>query len=387
MAHNPNPPKPQPETIPPQQVAASPSPFPPGQPILIYRKRSTGLLLMMLFLLLFSVLFNVWIYGKYQKQFSPKAKAVEAFYSGNALAKDKIAIIRIQGTIMPPFTERTLAQLEQAQKDPAVKGVLLTIDSPGGLVADSHQIYHQLQKLRQEGQKPVYVAMKRIAASGGYYVAMGAGPEAQIFAEPTTWTGSIGVIIPHYDVSGLAASWNIKSTPLKTGKFKDALSPFREPSPEERALWGEILNESFEKFLTVIDENRPQLVIRKTDEPTAPGNPEVVENHLALVPADAKADDPVNLATGRIFTANQALKNGLVDAIGYEADALAALQEKIGLEEARVVTYQSPVTLLETLLGLGKAQAPEEQEQARLDAAVPQAMYYFSWVPPALPFP
>jgi protease-4 len=382
-SHNPKPQTPKDAA---SQASAKTSPFPEGQPVLVYRKRSTGLILVILFLLLGSVLFNVWIYGKYQKQFSPENKAVEKFYSGSALAPEKIAIIRIQGTIMPPFTERTLAQLEQAQKDPAVKGVLLTIDSPGGLVADSHKIYHQLLKLREEG-KPVYVAMKRIAASGGYYVAMGAGPEGQIFAEPTTWTGSIGVIIPHYDVSGLAKSWNIKSTPLKTGKFKDALSPFREPSPEERAVWGEILNESFEKFLTVIDENRPQLAIRRTEEPTAPENPEVIENHLSLVPADAKADDPVNLSTGRIFTASQALKYGMVDTIGYEGDALAALKEKLGIEEARVITYQSPVTLLEMMLGLGKAQSAEEKVQARLDAAVPQAMYYFSWVPPALPMP
>jgi protease-4 len=368
-------------------VPASPSPFPPGQPILVYRKRSTGLLLVLAFLLLASVVANLWLYGKYQKQFSPRNKAVETFFSGNALASDKIAIIRIQGTIMPPFTERILAQLEAAQKDEAVKGVLLTIDSPGGLVADSHQIYHQLQKLREEGGKPVYVAMKRIAASGGYYVAMGAGPEGQIFAEPTTWTGSIGVIIPHYDVSGLAESWNIKSTPLKTGKFKDALSPFREPSAEERAVWAEILNESFEKFLTVIDENRTQLTIRKTLEPTAPNNPEVVVNHLSLVPENAQADDPVNLSTGQIFTASNALKHGMIDAIGFEADALDALKEKLGLEEARVITYKSPVTLWEMVLGLGQAQAPEEREQARLDAAVPQAMYYFSWVPPALPMP
>ena len=385
MPQTPTNPKPSPGNESSPKASSNPLPFPPGQPVLVYRKRSTGLLLFFVVLLLMSVLVNFWLFGKYQEYFSPSNKATETFFSGNAESKDKVAIIRIQGTIMPPFTERILEQLEQAQKDSAVKGVLLTIDSPGGLVADSHQIYHQLTELRET--KPVYVAMKRIAASGGYYVAMGAGPEGKIFAEPTTWTGSIGVIIPRYDVSGLADSWNIKSVPLKTGKFKDALSPFRELSPGERAIWGEILNESFEKFLTVIDENRQQLAIRKTEAPTAEGDPEVVVNHLALVPADAKPDDPVNLATGRIFTATAALANGMVDEIGFEEDALAALKEKVGLEEARVVTYQSPVTLWEALLGFGKAQAPEEKQQAKLDAAVPQAMYYFSWVPPALPMP
>ena len=81
--------------------------------------------------------------------------------------------------------------------------MLLRIDSPGGLVADSHQIYHALNELREAVEMPVYVSMARIAASGGYYIAMGAGPDGKIFAEPTTWTGSIGVMIPHYDVTGL----------------------------------------------------------------------------------------------------------------------------------------------------------------------------------------
>jgi hypothetical protein len=76
-----------------------------------------------------------------------------------------------------------------------------------------------------------------------------------------------------------------------------------------------------------------------------------------------------------------------VDEIGFEEEALKQLQEKLGLEEARVVSYESPITLWEALLGFGKAQAPEHKQQARLDSAVPQAMYYFSWVPPALPWP
>jgi protease IV len=340
-----------------------------------------------MFLLVISVLANFWLFGKYQKYFSSDKDVVESFHSGSAFAPDKIAIIRVHGTIMPPLTERLLDQIEQAQKDDAVKGVLLTIDSPGGLVADSHQIYHQLQKLQGEHQKPVFVAMKRLAASGGYYIAMGAGPQGKIFAEPTTWTGSIGVIIPRYDVSGLAESWHIKSSPLKTGKYKDALSPFRELSEGEREIWSEILNESFEKFLTVIDENRPQLTIHKTDEPKQVDDPEVVPNGLELVAVDAQGQSKANLATGRIFTANQALANGLVDEIGFEDEALAQLQEHLGLEEVRIVNYKSPVSLWEALLGLGKAQAPEQKQQTRLDAAVPQAMYYFSWVPPALPMP
>ncbi len=364
------------EPISPKHVAANPP-----------RKRRLGILFVLFFLLMFSFLANLWLYGKYQTYFSSDNKATESFHSGDAFAKDKIAIIRVEGTIMPPMTERILDQIDQAGKDDAVKGVLLKIDSPGGLVADSHEIYHRLKKLRQENKKPIFVAMKRLAASGGYYVAMGAGPEGKIFVEPTTWTGSIGVIIPRYDISGLAENWNIKSAPLKTGQFKDALSPFRELTKAERAVWGEILNESYASFLNVIDENRTQLTVRKKTGPAPTNDPDLVANTLELVTAKAKDEEKTNLATGQIFTATQAIEKGLVDEIGFEEEALDQLKEQLGLEEVRVVVYESPVTLWEALLGLGKAQAPEQKHQAALDALVPRAMYYFSWVPPALPLP
>lgn len=382
---NPTPPEPNqtPQTASSQGHQPKRSTAPPEQP---RKKRRWGLRIVILVLGV-SVMANIVMYTNFREYFTASDDPIEKFHSGEKLAAEKIAIIRVEGTIMPPMTERILKQIEQAEEDEAVKGVLLTIDSPGGLVADSHQIYHALGKLRAESEKPVYVAMKRLAASGGYYIAMGAGPEGKIFAEPTTWTGSIGVIIPRYDISGLADEWKIKSAPLKTGKFKDALSPFRELSPEERDIWGEILNESFARFLNVIDENRPALEIRETDEPTAPDDPEVVPNKMELVSAKPEADEPTNLATGRIFTAAAAETAGLVDEIGFEEEAITQLKEKLGLEKARVVTYKSPVTLWETLLGFSRSQAPEQKKQARLDAAVPQAMYYFSWVPPAIPTP
>ncbi|MCA9070050.1 MAG: signal peptide peptidase SppA, partial [Planctomycetaceae bacterium] len=357
-----------PQPTPPKNDASKAPPPPP-------RKKPRWGLRILIVLLALSVLANFVLYANFQEYFTAGNEPIEKFHSGNALASDKIAIIRVQGTIMPPMTERLIKQIKHTQEDGSVKGVLLTIDSPGGLVADSHQIYHELQKLVNDSKKPVYVAMKRLAASGGYYIAMGAGPEAKIFAEPTTWTGSIGVIIPRYDVSGLADDWHIKSVPLKTGKFKDALSPFRPLTDEERELWGEILNESFAKFLTVIDENRTTLTIRKTDAPTAGDDPSVVPNQMELISEKTDVQEKTNLATGRIFTADQAIKAGLVDEIAFEEDALKQLQDKLELEDPRIVIYETPVSLWETLMGLGKAQEPEQKQQARLDASVPQAMY------------
>src|SRR4029077_5357237 len=120
----------------------------------------------------------------------------------------------VNGTIMPPFTKRILQSIDHAKDDKHVKGVVLVVDSPGGLVSDSHQIYHRLKELGKT--KPIFVSMKSLAASGGYYVSMGAGEEGRIFAEPTTWTGSIGVIMPRYEVVELAKKVGIDSKPLKT---------------------------------------------------------------------------------------------------------------------------------------------------------------------------
>ena len=254
-----------------------------------------------------SIMANVGLYSAYRQYFSLSDPPHERFQSGSATATEKIAILKAESTIMPPFTERLIHQIERAKEDKDVKGVLLVIDSPGGLVTDSHEIYHQLQKLQKE--KPVYVQMKRMAASGGYYIAMGAGPTAKIFAEPTTWTGSIGVILPRYDLSKLAQTYGVASDPLKTGKFKDALNPLRPLSDDERNLWQGIINQSFEKFISVIDDNRDGL----------------------------DRDAVKELATGQVYTADDAIQNKLVDEIGYQEDSLASLKEKLGLKDPRVI--------------------------------------------------
>ena len=296
----------------------------------------------------FSLLFNVSLFSAYREYFASTEPPQERFHSGESAASDKIAVLTVDGTIMPPFTERLLKQIEHVGKDDKVKGVLLVVDSPGGLVADSHQIYHRLKELIVK--KPVFVQMKRIAASGGYYIAMGAGPEGRIFAEPTTWTGSIGVIIPHYDVSKLADKLGVVSSPLKTGEFKDALSPFRELTDNEKKLWERILDQSYQKFISIIDENRTGL----------------------------DAEGVKTLATGQIFTADDALANKLVDEIGYEEDSLKALQTKLGLTSVRVVKYEAQTTLLEQLMGM-QSKAQVDPWKAILEASVPRAMYHCSW--------
>lgn len=299
-----------------------------------------------------SIMANLGMFAAFRDYFAATEPPIERFHSGDETTSDRLVILSASGTIMPPLTDRLIKQIERAAEHDAVKGVLLTVDSPGGFVADSHQIYHALTKL--SAKKPVFVQMRRMAASGGYYIAMGAGPNAKIYAEPTTWTGSIGVIIPRYDISELAKKFGVDADPLKTGEFKDALSPFRPLSDAEREVWTNILDQSYEQFVDIIASNRPN-----------------------LDSAQVKT-----LATGQIYTAKDAKANGLVDEIGFEEDAIAALKTTAGLTKARIVTYHHPAGLLDVLMGNSQAQSNIDPFKVVLEASVPRAMFYCSWFPP-----
>jgi protease-4 len=301
-------------------------------------------------LLLMSVLLNIVLTASVASRSASANGPMETHVSGTVGA-GKLAIIEFSGTIMPPLTERWLKTIETIQQDSSIDGVLLRIDSPGGLVADSHQIYHALNELREAVDMPVYVSMARIAASGGYYIAMGAGQEGKIFAEPTTWTGSIGVMIPHYDVSGLGEQLGIDSSPLTTGPYKDSLNPFKELSDGEKEVWEAIMTDAFDQFKGVIKAGRAGL------------------DEAAIA----------ELATGQVYTAKQSLANGLIDEIGFEDDALAALAEKVGLDDPQIVKFEYPPTLTELLLGRFQQPAVSNPWQLLLEAGVPKAMYLCGW--------
>ncbi len=327
----------------------APPPHAPPPPPPPPRSRK-WLVRLLVFLLLLSLLMNFTQTVAFQ-QYAAGERPYEKFHSGDLIARDKIARLEISGVIMPPHTDRWLKAIQKISDDKAVKGVVLIIDSPGGLVADSHQIYHRLQKLSE--QKPIVVSMKRLAASGGYYVAMGAGPKAKLFVEPTTWVGSIGVIVPRYDVSELAKEWGVKSEPLVTGPLKNALDPLNPMKPEEEAVWKAIIDDAFTRFVDVIASGR------------------------------AKLDDTAirALATGQIYTAKQGLENGLVDVVGYDDDATEDLKNQLGLKSVRVVEYQFPSGLFDLLSAGGESSAGADPLRRLFDANVPRAMYLFGWRP------
>lgn len=300
-------------------------------------------------LLMMSAFLNLMLLSSHSET---PGKYYEEFVSGDEQSDDRIAVISISGTIMPPYTERTLKMLELASKDDDVKGVILSIDSPGGFVADSHQIYRQVKKLAEK--KPIYVSMKRMAASGGVYVAMGVGEKGKLFAEPTTWTGSIGVIIPRYDISALAEKFGVKSDSMTTGPFKDSMNPLKPLSEADRALWDAIIKDSFDRFVTIVDECRKPL-----DEPTV----------------------RTKLATGQVFTATQAKDFGLIDDIKFEDEVAELMQADLKLSKVRVVKYQHQATLADIFLGNVTARESDQVWQKIMDASVPRALYYCSWLP------
>lgn len=306
---------------------------------------------LVMFVLFISIMLNFQLVALNTTLNTETASVQEVHHSGDEEAEAKIVRIVVSGTIMAPFTEEVIEAIKEASKKEDVKGVVLVVDSPGGLVTDSHQIYHELKKLSEK--KPIYVSMKDMAASGGYYISMGIGTKGKIYAEPTTWTGSIGVILPRYNAQEMAQKLGVEPEPIRTGPLKGSLSPFRDMTEEERLVWNEIIDDSFQRFLSVIADNR--------------------EN---LEKADVAA-----LATGQVYTATQAKANGLVDEIGFEEDVIEALKKQLGLEQVNVVTYTGPPTLMDVLMGNVQANSPQEQWRSLMEMTVPKAMYYCSWMP------
>lgn len=305
--------------------------------------------------------------ASYRSYFSPPGGPQEKFHSLNGEATDKIAVLRIEGGIIDSdgFVKQ---QIDRIRDDRSVKAVVLRIDSPGGTVTASDYLYHKLRELSDERELPMVVSMGSICASGGYYLAMAAGDEPDIiFAEPSTWTGSIGVVIPHYDFSGLLAQWNVKDDSIASHPNKLMGSPTRELAPEERAEERELLqtlvDESFERFKSIVRAGRPQL---------------------------AGDDDAMDKATtGQVFSAEQAKTLGLVDKIGFLDDAIDRAAELAGRDpgDLRAIKYDEPPATLSSLLSAeGGALRPAAGVSLTklLDLSAPRAYYLWTWLPTLL---
>lgn len=345
-----------PSSLAPVEIVTRRPPTPPR------RRSAFGLLLMLLLVLALggSMFLNLALL--FRGAFDSSSEVKEKFFSHARTGTQKVAILSIEGMILDGegFVKR---QIDRAIKDDSVKAVVLRIDSPGGSVNAADYMYHHLRKLGEEAKKPIVVSMGGVAASGGYYCAMavGATPDT-IFAEPTTWTGSIGVIIPHYNVASLLKQWGIKNDSIVSHPLKDALSFSREMSESERQLVQALVDDAFGRFKDVVKYGRPKFQ------------------------KDSAALD--KLATGQVFSATQAKEGGLVDKIGYVEEAIDRAIELAHLdkEDVRVVKYEPEPSLSDLLLG-AQSRSPRLDVARGLDLAQllsvtsPRAYYLCSWLP------
>ncbi|WP_176758749.1 signal peptide peptidase SppA [Thiohalorhabdus denitrificans] len=237
---------------------------------------------------------------------------------GSVATQSHMAEVEIQGPILS--AEPTLSLIEDARERPEVKGVLLRVNSPGGGVGASESLYKAVARLSEE--KPVAVSLGDMAASGGYMVALGGD---RIFALDSTLTGSIGVIMMSTGVYPLLDKIGVVPRIIKSGRFKDAGSPLREMSEEDRDYLQSMVDELHGQFVAMVAEER------------------------GMEPGEVRP-----LADGRVFSGSQARSSGLVDAVGGRETALQWLREEAQLgPEAPIRTLEAPEGWLRQVLPAG----------------------------------
>jgi protease IV len=252
--------------------------------------------------------------------------------SSLSFSSGQIAVLDLEGVILD--SKDFIDQLKEYGNRPSVKIVLLHLNTPGGGVAASQEIYQAVKKFRAESHKKVVVSMSSVAASGGYYVACAAD---RIFANPGTITGSIGVIAEWLNYGDLLRWAKMESIVIKSGAFKDAGSPTRQLTDAEKAYFQSLIDNMYVQFVSAVAG------ARKMDEATVR-----------------------KLADGRVFTGQEAVKNGLVDEIGSFQDAVAAAAKMAGISgEPRLVSPpKKTFSLLETLLGESRSAALLKADQS-----------------------
>ncbi len=216
---------------------------------------------------------------------------------------DRIGIIKVEGVIRR--SDILIKQIKEFRDNRGIGGVILRIDSPGGGVAPSQEIYEEVRKLAK--RKPVFTSMGSVCASGGYYIA---AASSTIFANPGSVTGSIGVIVGFSNLNELFKKIGIKSYIIKSGKFKDIGYPTREMTPEDRKVLQTVVDSIFQQFVEAVARGR-RLPVEKVRP----------------------------LADGRVFSGVQAKSLGLVDRIGNLEDAIAFMAKRLGIRGKPEVVY------------------------------------------------
>lgn len=224
---------------------------------------------------------------------------------------DRIAVVYIEGVI---FDSKTVnEQLKMYADDSRVRAILIRMDTPGGGVAASQEISDQVKWLRNQKKKTVVISMGSVGASGGYYIACAAD---RIYANPGTVTGSIGVIAEWVNYGNLLKWAQMQPQVIKSGEFKDVGSPTREITPKEREYLQGLINQMYEQFVSAVADGRKDILTR---------------------------DRIKQLADGRVYTGEEALREKLIDGLGNYDSVLKATAELVGIKgEPQVVTPPKP---------------------------------------------
>ncbi len=282
------------------------------------------------------------------------------------LAPAKIVLIDVEGILInrdkPSLfghgehpVSLFVEKLEKAAADRSVRAIVLRINSPGGSVTASDLMYSEILRFKAltKNQRPVMALLMDVAASGGYYVACACD---EIIAQPTTVTGSIGVIMQMVNFSGTMAKIGVSADAVTSGPMKDSGSPFRPMRPEEREIFQKLVDQFYERFVGAVAAGRKGLTVDQVRE----------------------------VADGRVYSAGEALELGFVDGIGTLRDGLALLKKQLGARRVRVVTYHRPLDWKPNIY----AEAPGGAPQVNLvNIALPEhwphptPQFMYLWAP------
>ncbi len=343
--HSPEPSAPQPHPLPP--ISGLPAAAPPPRPP---RKGGIGRIFWRIVLVL-SIMANgllfLMVVGLSAIVFTGQGGGLTEEVVRKGPSRDKIAVISVEGIIQANLAGDVYRQLEMAGQDDRIRALIVQVNSPGGTISASDQIYKEIRRFRAKHNIPVIAFMQSVAASGGYYASVAC---EKIIAEPTTITGSIGVISSYFVLQGLLEEkLGVVPVTITSGTKKDWPSSFKPPTEEQRQyLQDKLIVPALKRFTDVVAEGRT--------------------GSLTRAEIDAIAQE------AEIYGAQEALEEKLIDKIGYLDDAIALAKSLAGIGKARVVRYRKPFSLTD-ILSYRKASLPQFDRTTLYELGTPEVLY------------
>ncbi len=269
-----------------------------------------------------------------------RASGVEAGFGGFG---DRIAVVDLEGIILSP--QPVAGQLKRFADDSSVKAIILHVNSPGGGVAASEEIFREVKRIREEKKKPVVVSIETVGASGAYYISSAA---TKIYADQGSIVGSIGVIAQWVNYGDLLKWAKLKDVVLKTGEFKDTGNPARDLTPAEKAYMQSLIDNMYGQFVQAVATGR-----------------------------NLKVEDVKAIADGKVWTGEQALPMKLIDNIGDFEAAVKDTAKLVGISgEPTLVRPEKErrMTLLDWILGDAARYLPDREKMLEK-----QVGFYYLW--------